>query len=392
MSETILTRLLFLPELKVVSRFVRNHVSYFNVVKTSNYEVCPKCATISKRVYDTRVCKIKDSPIRDLKVALLVRKRRFKCSQCKSIFTEPIPGVKKYRRTTERFRQSVFKACEDFVDLKRVRAKFNCSYRFIYKVLYERLELERRKRQYPWPHTIGIDEHSFRRNKYGRSDYVTVITDLKGRRLKEVVDGKNILDLHDGLEYIPGRDNVKNVVLDMSRPYKNFAQSFFPNAELIADKFHVVRLFNPIINKMRKEITGDKRSNPIRKLILANNHKLEYFKRNAIYRWLKHYPELEEIYYYKQQLHKLYRIRGYKKARKALIKLLDKMALSINPNVQRIRTSLYSWRNEILNYFKTKLTNARTEGFNNKAKLVKRRAYGYKSFKNYRLRLLNACR
>jgi transposase len=49
------------------------------------------------------------------------------------------------------------------------------------------------------------------------------------------------------------------------------------------------------------------------------------------------------------------------------------------------------WRTEILAYFATGLTNGRTEGFNNKAKVVKRRAHGYRSFVNYRLRLLNAC-
>ena len=46
---------------------------------------------------------------------------------------------------------------------------------------------------------------------------------------------------------------------------------------------------------------------------------------------------------------------------------------------------------EILNYFDYPITNGRTEGFNNKAKLVKKRAYGYRNFGNYRLRLLNAC-
>ena len=50
------------------------------------------------------------------------------------------------------------------------------------------------------------------------------------------------------------------------------------------------------------------------------------------------------------------------------------------------------WREEILNYFRTGLTNARTEGFNNRAKVVKRMGYGYKSFANYRiLRILSAC-
>ena len=67
------------------------------------------------------------------------------------------------------------------------------------------------------------------------------------------------------------------------------------------------------------------------------------------------------------------------------------MAYSKLKEVQTLRNPLFKWKDEILNYFKTGLTNAMTEGFNNKAKLVKRRAYGYKSFKNYRLRLLNAC-
>ncbi|MBK7842205.1 MAG: transposase [Bdellovibrionales bacterium] len=49
------------------------------------------------------------------------------------------------------------------------------------------------------------------------------------------------------------------------------------------------------------------------------------------------------------------------------------------------------WRNEILNYFVNRITNARTEGFNNVAKLIQKRAYGVKSFKLYRLRYLSAC-
>lgn len=59
--------------------------------------------------------------------------------------------------------------------------------------------------------------------------------------------------------------------------------------------------------------------------------------------------------------------------------------------VRALRQTLLKWKDEILNYFKNGLTNARVEGFDNKAKLVKRRGYGYRSFENYRLRLLNAC-
>jgi transposase len=67
------------------------------------------------------------------------------------------------------------------------------------------------------------------------------------------------------------------------------------------------------------------------------------------------------------------------------------MAHSSLPEVQTLRNTLMRWRREVLAYFLCRLTNARTEGFNGKAKLVIRRAYGYKSFRNYRLRLLSAC-
>ena len=69
----------------------------------------------------------------------------------------------------------------------------------------------------------------------------------------------------------------------------------------------------------------------------------------------------------------------------------QRQATSALPQVQMLRRTLMRWRREILAYFVCRLTNARTEGFNGKAKLVIRRAYGYKSFRNYRLRLLNSC-
>jgi transposase len=71
--------------------------------------------------------------------------------------------------------------------------------------------------------------------------------------------------------------------------------------------------------------------------------------------------------------------------------MTDKMAFSELPEIRTLRRTLMRWRCEILAYFASGLTNGRTEGFNNKAKVVKRRAYGYRSFRNYRLRLLNAC-
>jgi transposase len=67
------------------------------------------------------------------------------------------------------------------------------------------------------------------------------------------------------------------------------------------------------------------------------------------------------------------------------------MSKSSLPEIKTLRRTLMRWRKEILNYFKHRLTNARTEGYNNVAKVIKRRSYGFRNFQNYRLRLLNAC-
>ena len=192
-------------------------------------------------------------------------------------------------------------------------------------------------------------------------------------------------------EPIAGRENVKNAICDLADSYKSFIKGFFPNAEIIADKFHVLRLLTPAINRRRKEITGDKRTNPVRKLILKNECNLQYYERSALHSWLNKNPDLKEIYEFKEAMSRFYRIRGYNKARWVLTKIIERMQLSKLPEIKTLRKTLEKWKNEILNYFRFRLTNARTEGYNNVAKVIKRRSYGFRNFKHYRLRLLSAC-
>jgi transposase len=90
-------------------------------------------------------------------------------------------------------------------------------------------------------------------------------------------------------------------------------------------------------------------------------------------------------------LHRFYRTRGIERAERAFDNLLARLSASPLPELATLKRTLTRWRAEVLAYFDTGITNAMTEGFNLKAKLVKRRAFGYRSFRNYRLRLLNAC-
>ncbi len=381
---------ILLPELKLLSHWnPARYRNIYRVEKESDFEVCPRCATASKSVHDRRWVKVSDQPIRGSGICLKILKRRFRCLNCKMVFTEPVQGVRKGHRTTERFRRGIRWACENYADLKRVTKAYQCSSWLVYKVFYEQLELKTRQRQYPWPKTIGIDEHSFRKGKYG-PEYASMIVDYSNKRIFEVAEGKTAIGLQQQLAHLEGRLGVKNVVLDMCDAFKKFAREHFPNAEIVADKFHVLRLLTPALNSRRKDITGDQRSNPVRKLLLRNGHTLKYFERNVLKAWLDQHEVIREVYFYKEALHRFYRTKGYHKAAQALIRLTDQMALSDLKEIKTLRKTLMKWRQEILAYFKTRLTNGRTEGYNRLAKLYQYRAFGYKSFKNYRLRLLNA--
>jgi transposase len=393
MPETMLLRRLLLPELKLHRSWRKPGTRTVGVdaEKVSEFEVCPRCATPSRSVYDRRTVAVRDAPMRDMAVRLLVRKRRFSCQPCGRPFTEPVPGIRKGYRSTERYRRSLLWACENFADLTRVRRAYRCSSGYLYRALYAQLELERRQRLYPWPAVIGLDEHFFRRGRGGFRQFVSMVVDYKNRRLFELVEGRTVGEMEAALGHIAGRENVRQVVLDMCDPYRSFAQRFFPNAQLVADKFHVLRLLSPAINRHRRQVEGDRRSAALRRLLLCSRYRLDHADRFALDQWLMNHPQLRALYEAKEALHSLYRTRGYGRAKQALTALTDRLADSPLPELQTLRRTLMRWRREVLAYFATGLTNGRTEGFNNKAKVVKRRAYGYRSFANYRLRLLNAC-
>jgi transposase len=101
------------------------------------------------------------------------------------------------------------------------------------------------------PARIGLDETSFQK----RHEYVTVVTDLDGKRVLSMVDGrtKDVVDAH--LSAIPAasRAAVEVVAMDMWRPYMDAAAKWLPNARVCFDRFHVARHLGDAVNTERKE-------------------------------------------------------------------------------------------------------------------------------------------
>jgi transposase len=355
------------------------------------FEVCPRCATKATSYYDRRICTVKDAPLRGAAIKLIIHKHRWWCKTCRKPFTEPVRGVLPRRKTSQRFRKALLNACEDFCDLSRVRRTFRCSSALVYRVLYEQLELRWREFKYDWPKAVGIDEHFFRRTM-GHSEFATVFTDLRNSRVKELCLGKSNSQLGLQLDNHPGRFGVEAVCMDLCSGYRKFSRQYFPNAIIVADKFHVLRLLSPAILRELRNITGKNSRRVAKKYLLTPNWKIrDYFERQALAEKLTQFPKLNELYWWAQHLHRLYRTKGALRAEVALEVTIRQMKESLIPEIQTLAKTLSSWKQEIVNYFRYRITNATTEGYNNIAKLVQRRAFGYKSFRNYRLRVLNAC-
>lgn len=358
-------------------------------VSTSQSSVCRKCATVCKKMHDYRTVKIREPDHIRKKVWLHLRKKRYWCDKCKSAHSEYIPGISHRGRTSERFRRWVFEEALRSSSLALAARTCRVSMWFVFHYFHLMLQTKLREYRNPWPKLIGIDEHSFKRNKAtGEVEFVTVFVDHVNKRMRAIVLGRDKITLLQAIKDIDGATKVQAVSIDLSGAYREFVKEAFPNAAIVADKFHVMRLFGKLITRERIDVFGDKRKTELALLLKRSQKNMTAAASARLRELLEPHPKLREAYAFKVAMYWIYRKATKALARKSYIKLLDEMAVSKNPNVAPLRATLLSWINEILNYFDHKITNARVEGFNNKCKQVKRKGYGYRKVENYARRCL----
>lgn len=352
--------------LKLLSTRAFQNGYLWEVIKLPTINPCLRCASINTVKAGKVSVTVRDEPVHNQCVWLKIHKHRIYCKDCKSTFSEPVVGIWPKRRSTQRLRKFIGQACARMNDLSTVSRFYRVSHGFAYKVYYEQVEVKLREYSSAklWPEVIGIDEHFFRRVRGKGTQFVTMITDLKKKRAFEMVQGKDHLSLTDQLKEIPGRENVKVVVMDMSGCYKSFVKRFFPNAVIVADKFHVLRLFTPSIMKSGKEIHGHRKELSTRRKLLCSRKNLDYFVRVDIDRYLKNHEKLNELYRWKEKFFEFYRLKGFARAARVFDQLTEKMKDSKLEEIQKLLRTFKRWKNEIIRYFEKGYTNGFTERMN----------------------------
>ena len=378
-------------ELEFISSKIYRNGHLWEVRKRRSPQACRRCGLFCERRSGKVYVTVRERSPDDKPLWLRVEKHRYYCEVCKKPFTELTPGTRLRRRTTQRFRKWVTKCCERYTTLASVSYDNFCSQGFVYQARYEQLEIKTHELwNKSWPTTLGIDEHFFTRRR-GFPEYCTVFTDLNKRKLFEVAPTKSKKELIKSLKHVPGREKVRIVCIDLAPGYRSLVKEFFPNAKIVADKFHVVKLLMTEIMKERQQVEDHHKKILGRKRLLKNRKKLDYWVRSEMDAALKHYPKLDELYRAKESLHTLYRCRGFKRAYLSYRRVIKRLEKSDIPKLKTLLKTLKKWRDEILNYFDFRVTNGVTEAINGNAKALQKRARGYRQFKNYRRALLNAC-
>ena len=203
------------------------------------HQPCLRCASQQTVRAGKCTTTVREESIRSQRFWLKIHKHRIYCKACKKTFSEPVPGIWPRRRSTQRFRKSIGQACGRMHDLSTVSKFYGVSHGFAYKAYYEQIgvKLKEHQSKCQWPEVIGIDEHFFRRIKGKGTEFVTMITDLRNKKVFEMTHGKDYASLFEQLKDVQCREQVKVVVMDMSGSYRSFVKKFFPQAMIVADKF-----------------------------------------------------------------------------------------------------------------------------------------------------------
>ncbi len=394
------TVLLGIPELEVIGFEACEKKIVLRVKRKDDFEVCPSCGHVSQSIHSHWESRVRHGSMSGKKVVLVVLKRRYRCSCGYKPFLETFHCLEKYQRQTVSFQDQLRQSCHSS-SIKEAALKAAVGYKVADRLYYEQAQAKAKTMEKPaLPLAMGFDEFSGKR----RVRMHMAVTNLDGEKKKLW----NILEKKDCLEFIgyfgrysrEEREQVQFVVHDLDAGIASWTKHMFPNALHVADKFHVVRTMLKHMESVRKaayqrtrkakDYVGQKTIKSSYYLIKRRNKDLKRDNLDRLERLFTVSPEVRRAYELKEWFMEWYDTKQRRSEAEEELRVIDD-ELRQTKHFKRFCKTLKNWREPILNYFICGLTNAFTEGMNNKIKLTKRLGYGQRNFTRFRERLLMEC-
>ena len=325
---------------------------------------------------------------------LILEARKWLCRACGRGFRQQFPGILKWQRATELFRRMIFFRHWDGISRRRLGQREGLGSATIerwFQYVLKRLAAERRNSR--CPAVLGIDEHFFSR----RQGYATTLCDLKNHTVYDVVLGRSEASLEGYFHSLEGKGLVRVVCMDLASVYRAIVRKHFPNALIVADRFHVIRLINHHFLSCWRDLDAvGSKNRGLLSLMRRHRHNLHPAQAEKLAAYLGERPALELIYRFKQRL--CYLLLKKHRTRKQCEVLIPRLLRAIHELRQAglaqlvaLGQTLASWSQEIVAMWRFTRNNGITEGFHTKMELLQRQAYGFRNFQNYRLRVKVMC-
>ncbi len=352
---------------------------------------CLYCRQPSVRIKATHQRTLKHTRQGNQLMVLHLSVPKYHCPSCGRYFRHRFAGIRPRRRATEAYRLEVFEAHDGGVTQRKLTRTHRIGSATVerwYQSFVQRRVAELSARS--CPQVLGIDEHFFTRKR----GYATTLVDLKNHKVFDVVLGRSEASLRGYLRRLPGREQVRVIVMDLSETYRAIARQYFPNALIVADRFHVVRLVNQHFLKLWQIQDPEGRKNRgLLSLMRRHARNLTEPQQSRLARYLGGYPALEALYQAKQHLVEFLLLKNIqaKQARRLLPRFLALIGQFTDSPARALAATLTSWLEPIARMWRFSRSNGITEGFHTKMEMLSRRAYGFRNFENYRLRVLAQC-
>ena len=365
----------------------------FHVERKPSKRKCSNCRALGKHlVMDGRFIRTYHAlPIGNKIQLVVLHGHRYKCSKCRVTRREPSLSSPSKRRYLPTFARYVFALCS-YMTIKHVAQKLKVSWDMIKEIHREYLSKRRQKVRISKLRLIGVDEFAIRKGH----NYMTVVMDLKTGMIVYAHEGKGSDALIPFLLRLrKARSKIKAIAIDMSAAYTKAVNVVFgKKVPLVYDRYHVTALMNKAIDEMRRRVQREleekdcKTMKGYRFVLLKGREKLDEVGKKRLEELKSINNALYEAYLLKEDLRQLWTMPDRIAAEDHFCTWLGDILGTMSEELYKVAKTFTDHLEGILAYFDCRVTTAKLEGMNNKIKVLKRNAYGYRDMEYFKLRLM----
>lgn len=342
-------------------------------------EECVHCKAAIENLcrHGRRNRKVRDFPVAGKPATIELAVQRYRCLTCKKSFTQQVAEVADRMRITKRFAGYIAQQCAEktFASVSRDNGLDVNTVREIFTSYMDENES---KMTLPTPRFLGID------GVYVRRVERCIMTDLEKKRFFGLYEKVNQYSVEKYLQELPDKENVEAVSMDMSRALRSAVEKILPQAKIVIDKYHVIRMGRKVVDNFLKSIKNHRkyecRAPGEKQKDYSENRFLLYSRRcnhsasakKQLKKWGLDVSGLVEIYNLKEEFMSLWQFGSREKAEKAFEEWKNKIPVHLKFAFKEIVTAFRNWGEQIFNYFDYRVNNAFTEATNRGIKMIQK--------------------